>query len=488
MTHTDRHSGRKRPSRGDFAQNSHRRTIFLTAAAVFLCSLLFCGAAAAADQAPFPDTGTLKSAAYTLTGDVTLSADVSVPDGVSCTIDLNGYVLKGTGSGPVITVESGGCLTLDDTSAEKTGKVTGGSAAYGGGVFVVGGTFTMNGGCITENCAETDAGGVCVVGGTFIMNGGHIEGNHAGFGGGVYIYSNSMFTMEDGYIEGNSADEKGGGVLVHTDASFVMNGGVISQNSAKYGGGVFADAGSFTLSGGTIAENSAEYGGGVYAWNNSTLSMSKGTITRNTVSGELVLGAGVYMRDTRFTMEGGSVTENSAIGTDTAGGGVFVDEGGTFIMTGGSIRENFAGNGGLYVATGAVFEVSGDVRISGNYAGLPDKTTDRVLKNVVLESDSLLVLAGKLNGEVLISEVSEKQPFEGGKFGLRREAAGADDAKQIKSDDRKLCGWFDPESDPESLKWTVDPAAGTPASPVPFAGILTGLGAAGAVLAVRMRR
>ena len=488
MTHTDRHSGSKSPSRGDFAQNSHRRTIFLTAAAVFLCSLLFCGAAAAADQAPFPDTGTLKSAAYTLTGDVTLSADVSVPDGVSCTIDLNGYVLKGTGSGPVITVESGGCLTLDDTSAEKTGKVTGGSASSGGGVYVSGGTFTMNGGCITENCAETDAGGVCVVGGTFIMNGGHIEGNHAGFGGGVYIYSNSMFTMEDGYIEGNSADEKGGGVLVHTDASFVMNGGVISQNSAKYGGGVFADAGSCTLSGGTIAENSAEYGGGVYAWNNSTLSMSKGTITRNLVSGEQALGAGVYIQNTRFAMEGGSVTENSANGTDTAGGGVFVHEAGTFTLTGGSITENSAENGGVYVASGAVFEVSGDVRIAGNYAGLPDTTTDRVPKNVVLESDALLVLAGKLNGEILISEVSEKQPFEGGKFGLRCEAAGADDVKQIKSDDGKLCGWFDPESDPASLKWAVDTTAETPASPVPFAGILAGLGAAGAVLAVRMRR
>lgn len=167
---------------------------------------------------------------------------------------------------------------------------------------------------------------------------------------------------------------------------------------------------------------------------------------------------------------------------------MFVHEAGTFTLTGGSITENSAENGGVYVASGAVFEVSGDVRVSGNYAGLPDKTTDRVPKNVVLESDALLVLAGKLNGEILISEVSEKQPFEGGKFGLRREAAGADDAKQIKSDDRKLCGWFDPESDPASLKWAVDTTAETPASPVPFAGILAGLGAAGAVLAVRMRR
>lgn len=301
MTHTDRHSGSKSPSRGDFAQNSHRRTIFLTAAAVFLCSLLFCGAAAAADQAPFPDTGILESTTYTLTGDVMLSADVSVPDGVSCTIDLNGYVLKGTGSGPVITVESGGCLTLDDTSAEKTGKVTGGSAAYGGGVFVVGGTFTMNGGCITENTAltngggvsvgdgslftlnggrisgntaefgggvfaynstfkmkggyieennaETGAGGVCVRDGPFIMEGGYITGNHAPFCGGVYIHSVSTFTMDDGYITGNRADEIGGGGVLITDASFVMNGGAISQNSAKYGGGVFADAGSCTLSG-----------------------------------------------------------------------------------------------------------------------------------------------------------------------------------------------------------------------------------------------
>ena len=155
-------------------------------------------------------------------------------------------------------------------------------------------------------------------------------------------------------------------------------------------------------------------------------------------------------------------------------------------MTGGSITDNCAGNGGVYVASGAVFEVSGDVRIAGNYAGPADKTTDRISKNVVLESDTGLVLAGKLNGEVLISEVGEKQPFEGGKIGLRREAAGADDAKQIKSDDGKLCGWFDLESDPESLKWVIDPAAETPASPVPFTGILAGLGAA-AVFGLRRK-
>ena len=513
-THTPACPGQTAHHRGSGGNHAHS-ILLKTAAAVLLLLLaasLFCGTAAAS-QGPFPDTGVLKSTTYTLTEDVTLSKDLSVPGGVSCMIDLNGYVLKGTGSGSVITVDSGGNLTLEDSSAEKTGKVTGGraefgggvsirdnslftlnggrisgnTAGYGGGVFAYYSTFKMNGGYVEENNAETGAGGVCVRDGPFIMEGGYITGNYAPFCGGVYIHSASTFTMDDGYITGNRADEIGGGGVLITDASFVMNGGVISQNSAKYGGGVFADAASCVLSGGTISENSAEYGGGVYAFSNSTLSMSKGTITQNIVSCEQALGAGVYIQDTRFTMEGGSITENIANGSDTAGGGVFVYKDGTFTMTGGSITENSAGNGGVYVASGAVFEISGDVRIVGNYAGLSDKTTDRVPKNVVLESDTVLVLTGKLNGEILISNVDEEQPFEGGKFGLRREAAGADDAKQIKSDDRKLCGWFDQESDHDSLKWAVDTAAETPASPVRAAGIIAGLGAAAVLFGLRRK-
>jgi len=105
--------------------------------------------------------------------------NVTVPENRTITLDLNGYVLKGTGSGSVIT--NNGTLTIKDsrTTAEHFGAfdslpaggvITGGSTDYGGGVYNSG-TFTMTGGSITGNTAKYGGGvffnsGAITVGGT----------------------------------------------------------------------------------------------------------------------------------------------------------------------------------------------------------------------------------------------------------------------------------------------------------------------------------
>ena len=173
------------------------------------------------------------------------------------------------------------------------------SGAYGGGVYIQGGTFTMNGGAIWENEAIGDysrGGGVYVdgnnysdssfVAGNFTMNGGAIMENtakstlddswNAAAGGGVYI-GDGIFTMSGGWIERNTVEgnlhPSGGGVYVKQAYSssygfnmggiFNMTGGEISQNISiandfPTGGGVYV-SGTFTKTGGTIhgyAENS----------------------------------------------------------------------------------------------------------------------------------------------------------------------------------------------------------------------------------------
>jgi len=102
--------------------------------------------------------------------------------------------------------------------------------------------------------------------GTLVMNAGStIMGNTISSeyeGSGVYLYGGS-FTMNGGTITGNTGI-KGGGVYISSGSTFTMTGGTISGNIANNGAGVFIDFGTFTMRGGTISGNIAhEYGAGV---------------------------------------------------------------------------------------------------------------------------------------------------------------------------------------------------------------------------------
>jgi len=190
------------------------------------------------------------------------------------------------------------------------------SDAFGGGVYVSGGIFTMNGGIISGNAADSS-------------------------GGGVFVFGDGTFTMSNGTISGNTADGLGGGggggVSVN-GGTFTMNGGTISGNT---GGGVWVN-GTFTMSDGTISGNTADSsGGGVYL-ENGTFAMSDGTISSNTADG---LGGGVYVRSGTFTMSNGTISGNT---TANYGGGVFVQYNGAFTMSNGTISGNTAAGGSYY--------------------------------------------------------------------------------------------------------------------------------------------
>ena len=107
------------------------------------------------------------------------------------TLDLNGYVLKMTGTGSVLYVHNGATLTITDSSAAKSGTITGGNAEDGGGVYVEAhATLEMTGGCIT-GCRAEDGGGVYIDNNaTLKMTGGCITGCRAEDGGGIYSYEN----------------------------------------------------------------------------------------------------------------------------------------------------------------------------------------------------------------------------------------------------------------------------------------------------------
>ena len=156
------------------------------------------------------------------------------------TLDLNGCVLRMTGNTRVFYVYNNATLTIQDSSAAKSGTITGGNAGDGGGV------------CIGDNSSE----------GHLVMTGGTITGcatdpsRGGGRGGGVFVF-NGSFTMSGTAKITNCTADWGGGVVVHTRSStFTMNGGEISDcKASNTGGGVCLIGGAgFEMTGGIIRD------------------------------------------------------------------------------------------------------------------------------------------------------------------------------------------------------------------------------------------
>lgn len=153
---------------------------------------------------------TLNSGTYYLCNNVNLTQTLVIRGNV--TLDLNGFVLKITGSGSVIKIESG-TLTLVDSHPAAIHK------------------FVKN----TDDLWMLDESQ-----GAGIVRGGIITGGNAGYndGGGVYVCPGAGLVMRGGSIVGCVATDDsagGGGVANHGD--FTMTGGTIHRCSTTEGSG-----------------------------------------------------------------------------------------------------------------------------------------------------------------------------------------------------------------------------------------------------------
>ena len=262
----------------------------------------------------------------TLKGDVEISSTLTVNRTV--TLDLNGNVLKMTGGFSVIKVESGGDLTIADSTPNKVHKFNPNyTDMWGCGLWKLDkdtGTEIVSGGVITGgggDFAHSDGGGVLVnVGGKLTMTGGSIVGCSAGgLGGGVHlaydssIGNSSTFTMTGGSIIGCAA-KNGGGVSVSPGCTFTMGSGseIRNCNAQSGGGGVDISAlwnsntiGCFIMNGGTIRTCTGLYGGGVY--NSGSFIMSSGTIKASISTIPQYASSGGVWNDNQFTMTGGTI-------------------------------------------------------------------------------------------------------------------------------------------------------------------------------------
>lgn len=255
---------------------------------------------------------------------ITLKRDIDIGSTLTVnrtvTLDLNGCVLKMTGSDSVIKVESDGDLTIQDRNTTTTqhkfnphckyqtwyidmweldkdgseivsgGVITGGGGdqSNGGGVLVAGGTLVMAGGSIVGCSATSRGGGVYLSkdsdtgkSGTFIMTSGSIIGCAAQLGGGVYVAPECTFVMAtSSNIHNCIANNDGGGVINH--GTFKMYGGTISAcTTVAFGGGGVCNKGTFIMSDGMIkgcTSPDGQYASGGGVRNSNQFTMTGGTI------------------------------------------------------------------------------------------------------------------------------------------------------------------------------------------------------------------
>ena len=203
------------------------------------------------------------------------SGPLVIPAGKETVLDLNGHTIdrkqeSSIANGNVITVESGGKLTLEDKTGK--GKITGGNNGSNGGGVIARGTFVMNGGTIDGNGAGNS--GVLVDDGTFTLNGGFIGGYDGVFNGGT-------FTMTGGTVNGTTD-----GVYLNLDSTFNLSGGTINGgNGVNYVGGLFNLSGNPTIS---------ATGHSVFLFSNLLINITGALSNTTPISVELMYDTGVF--------------------------------------------------------------------------------------------------------------------------------------------------------------------------------------------------
>lgn len=268
-------------------------------------------------------TGALTLGGWNNTGSILVNHGKTTIDG---NVVIEKSTLEGDSMGVIEDNGSSAELILENGTIQNH-KIRGARSAS---IRVTeGASFTMNGGTIQDNIANTSSSdssspAVLLLGAsTFTMNGGSICNNSGQCGTAVYLTASSnaakaRFTMNSGTLSNNESrsytpkSTPTGAVFVKYSAEFVLNNGTITGNCA-YGG-----------AGGGVAvmdELPTEEHGTAFT-------MNDGTISNNTASGYRCSGGGIYSCSNCVSLLGGRIENNSAYD----GGGIY-SEGNTEIYT-----------------------------------------------------------------------------------------------------------------------------------------------------------
>ena len=417
----------------------------------------------------------------TLKGDIDIGSTLTVNRTV--TLDLNGCVLKMTGSDSVIKVAADGHLTIQDRNTTTQhnfnphckywawyidmweldkggseivsgGVITGGGGdqSDGGGVLVAGGTLVMAGGNIVGCSAKSRGGGVYLgkdsdtgKSGTFIMTSGSIIGCAAQLGGGVYVATGCTFAMAtSSNIHNCIANNDGGGVINH--GTFRMYGGTISAcTTVALGGGGVCNKGTFIMSDGMIkgcTSPDGQYASGGGVRNSNQFTMTGGTIGDPDNSNDASAVYNTSSQETTLT-----ISNNAKIYTDVTNVGILNADGGE--MTGKVTNGNEYGSGTITGSEGA----AGSTEFRGKVTNTGTIRKGTFTNEVINES------SGTINGGTFTDTITNN-------YGtvLDGDFSGA-------TLNGMLVITFDPDNGDQSItqkvNWSKDGAALTAPDPIP---------------------
>ena len=244
--------------------------------------------------------------------------------------------------------------------------VTRNSAYSGGGVYATD-SLTMDGSSVISHNEASDpwgeygthGGGVYLSSGTAVLQeGALISENTAAYGGGVYMVDGS-------WTGGTIQENEGGGFLgsgaltsvnvVDNDGYWFMGGisggfdiedSTVVGNDASTGGGIYLSGGDHFIRHTVVDENTAGEGGGIYL-DGSNFELDHVKARDNVSSSQ---GAGLFIEATDVTLRASTVKGNTSA---AEGGGVYVDDGADLQIVNTAILLNTATAGGAIALSGA---------------------------------------------------------------------------------------------------------------------------------------
>ena len=326
---------------------------------------------------------------YTLQEDINLEGYLYIGSGITVTIDLNGHKLNRnldtpTANGYVIS--NSGILTIQDSSSEGTGIITGGnnSLSSGGGITNQGdGQLILTGGAITGNHMDSGSGaGIRALSTKITISGNvRITGNTAG-GSPSNLYINDSYSkIKIG--EGGLTCSNGSIGFSRQSTGVITKDATLANNYLKF----FSDNPNYVIGKAGSTDYNAKL---MTQWDVLQEQLTAGgEVTLNqdytAISGDgpLEISGTVTLDLKGFTINrglGSSATANGNVITVTSTGNLTIKD----TSTGGTITGGFnSGNGGGIINQGTLAIEGGTItgnKSTGNGAGIYHNGTSLTIK------------------------------------------------------------------------------------------------------------
>jgi hypothetical protein len=351
------------------------------------------------------------------TNTATIGAGLAVTFGATLTVRNSSTVANNTAA-------SGGGLYSAGASTITNSTLSGNTASFQGGGIYDGSTVatdtpsvTLTDTVLNGNTANNNAGGAALVANksTFTMTRGSITGGTAAFGAGLFVVRGGTASLTDTNVNGNTANataaaSTGTGGGIYNQGTTSIAGGTVSTNTANggaavnggNGGGIF-DTGALNVTGGAVLNGNkatpttaagskatgwggALYAGPVAAGDAPTVTLNDSTVSGGGVGANAAVGGGVAVVGNVFAASGVTLPQFNAARDNFSGNTAFI--GGALYGFGSIADSTFTANN----ATSA-----GAIDVQTTVAGespVLTLTTSSVLSNTAVSGAGLVVTKG----------------------------------------------------------------------------------------------